>query len=110
MCVLAHPDDESLGMGGTRAHYARQGVETHVVTATRGQRGRFGADGETPGPEVAGRVREQELRAAARELGVHGVSVLDHMDGELDQAEPEVVNRDLPAHDERDRLRGRPWP
>ena len=36
MCVLAHPDDESLGMGGTLAHYARQGVETFLVTATRG--------------------------------------------------------------------------
>ena len=31
MCVLAHPDDESLGIGGTLAKYAMQGVETYLV-------------------------------------------------------------------------------
>ena len=41
MCVLAHPDDESLGTGGTLAKYAAEGVETYVLTATRGERGRF---------------------------------------------------------------------
>ena len=35
MCVLAHPDDESLGFGGALAKYAKDGVETFVVTATR---------------------------------------------------------------------------
>ena len=42
MCVLAHPDDESLGTGGTLAKYAAEGVATYLVTATRGERGRFG--------------------------------------------------------------------
>ena len=42
MCILAHPDDESLGMGGTLAKYAKEGIETYLVTATRGERGRFG--------------------------------------------------------------------
>jgi LmbE family N-acetylglucosaminyl deacetylase len=28
MCILAHPDDESLGVGGTLAKYAAEGVET----------------------------------------------------------------------------------
>jgi len=42
MCVLAHPDDESLGVGGTLAKCAAEGIETYLVTATRGERGRFG--------------------------------------------------------------------
>ena len=33
MCVLAHSDDESLGMGGALAKNAAEGVETYVVTA-----------------------------------------------------------------------------
>ena len=57
MCVLAHPDDESLGTGGTLAQYAADGIETYLVTATRGERGRFGDSRESPGPDVVGRTR-----------------------------------------------------
>jgi LmbE family N-acetylglucosaminyl deacetylase len=49
MCVLAHPDDESLGTGGTLAKYAAEGVATYLLTATRGERGRFGDSNESPG-------------------------------------------------------------
>ncbi len=37
MAVVAHPDDESLGVGGTLAKYANEGVETYLLTATRGE-------------------------------------------------------------------------
>lgn len=93
-CVFAHPDDETLGMGGTLARCAAEGIETYVVTATRGQRGRYGPhrDGpEHPGPEALGRIREGELRSACAVLGVREVTVLDHMDGELDRADPARV-------------------
>jgi LmbE family N-acetylglucosaminyl deacetylase len=86
MAVLAHPDDESLGIGGTLAKYAGEGVETYLVTATRGERGRFGESGEKPPPDVVGRVREAELREAAMILGVREVNFLDYYDGDLDQA------------------------
>jgi LmbE family N-acetylglucosaminyl deacetylase len=97
MCVLAHPDDESLGTGGTLATYAAQGVETYLVTATRGERGRFGR-GERPGPEVVGATREAELRAAARELGVREVSVLGYPDGALDEVSPSAAQAAIAAH------------
>ena len=87
MCVLAHPDDESLGTGGTLARYAAEGVATYLVTATRGERGRFGELKESPGPEVVGRAREAELRAAATELGLREVRFLDYMDGALDKVD-----------------------
>lgn len=86
MCVLAHPDDESLGNGGTLAKYAAEGVETYVLCATRGERGRFGIAAERPSDEVVGKVRESELRDACKELGVREVIVLDYLDKELDQA------------------------
>ena len=35
MCVLAHPDDESLGTGGILARYANEGIDTFVITATQ---------------------------------------------------------------------------
>lgn len=86
MCVLAHPDDESLGMGGTLAKYAAEGVETYLVTATRGERGWFGEEKDYPGPEALGKMREAELLNAAKELGIREVNFLDYMDGDLDQA------------------------
>ena len=49
MCVLAHPDDEALGFGGTLAKYAAEGIETYLVTATRGERGWQGAEHDNPG-------------------------------------------------------------
>ncbi len=94
MAVLAHPDDESLGMGGTLARYAAEGVETYLVTATRGQSGRFrgipAGEGH-PGKEKLAQIREAELRAAAEALGVRELALLDYMDGELDRAEPRGV-------------------
>jgi LmbE family N-acetylglucosaminyl deacetylase len=88
LAILAHPDDESLGVGGTLAYYAARGVETHVLTATRGERGRFFDNRARPADAEVGRVREQELRAAARALAVREVTLLDYHDGALDAADP----------------------
>lgn len=98
MCVLAHPDDESLGTGGVLAKYAGEGVGTYVVTATRGERGRYDETGTSPGPEIVGRAREAELRAAAKELGVREVSFLDYMDGVLDEAPVAEVTEKIAGH------------
>ena len=98
MCVLAHPDDESLGTGGTLAKYAAEGVETYLVTATRGERGRFGDGGERPAPEVVGRMREAELCAAAKELGVRELSVLGYPDGALDTVDPAQAQEAIASH------------
>lgn len=93
-CVLAHPDDETLGMGGTLARAAAHGVATYVLTATRGQAGRYRDNSAHPGPEALGRIREAELRAAAALLGVREVRFLDYQDGALDRADPrEAVGR-----------------
>jgi LmbE family N-acetylglucosaminyl deacetylase len=93
MAVLAHPDDESLGLGGTLARCADEGIETYIVTATRGERGRFGDAKERPEAKVVGEVREGELRAAADILGVNEVTFLDYIDGDLDKADPGEVIR-----------------
>jgi len=98
MCVLAHPDDESLGNGGILARYAAEGIETYLVTATRGERGWFGRPEENPGLEVLGKIREAELLAAARVLGIRSVEFLDYMDGDLDQAEPVEVIAKIVGH------------
>ncbi|HEV7127756.1 MAG TPA: PIG-L family deacetylase [Ktedonobacterales bacterium] len=91
MAIVAHPDDESLGFGGTLAAYAAEGVETYLVTATRGERGWTGDPRECPGLAALGAIREAELRAAATVLGVRSVALLDYVDGDLNQAPPDEV-------------------
>lgn len=103
LAVAAHPDDESLGMGGTIARYSAEGVAVHVLTATPGDAGRHG-EGPHPGKEGLARIRESELRAAAARLGARSVEVLGYPDGRLDEVDPatavarivEVVRRVRP--------------
>jgi LmbE family N-acetylglucosaminyl deacetylase len=98
MCVLAHPDDESLGTGGALAACAAEGVATYLVTATRGERGRFGDGRESPGPDIVGRAREAELLAAASELGIREVKVLGYPDGALDRVDPAEAIDTIAGH------------
>ncbi len=99
MAVLAHPDDESLGMGGTLAKYAREGVDVYLLTATRGDAGRFRGhvpgDPQHPGRSALATIREAELRSAASVLGVREVTLLDYEDGHLDAANPSQPIEDI---------------
>jgi len=94
LAVFPHPDDETMGLGSTLARYSAEGVETYLVCATRGERGWFDSEGPNPGWEGVARIRETELRGAAEHLGLHEVSFLDYMDGDVDQAIPaEIIGK-----------------
>src|SRR5262249_31486815 len=89
MAVLAHPDDESLGLGGLLAAMTAQKVEVAIVTATRGEGGRYlehRSGPEHPGREKLGQIREEELRCASRVLGIEDGTSLGLPDGAVDQA------------------------
>lgn len=94
LAVLAHPDDESFGTGGTLALYARRGVEVHLVCATRGEAGEMSAEFMEGFESVADR-RVSELRCAAGILGLAGVYFLDYRDsgmsGSQDNQHPEAL-------------------
>ena len=72
LVCLAHPDDETFGMGGTLALYTRRGVQVRLI---RGEVGEMTPElmegyswiGERPKPE---------LRCAAGILGLTGVYFL----------------------------------
>lgn len=98
LCVLAHPDDESLATGGILAKYAASGVETYLVMATRGEHGWFGPAAADPGPQLLGRLRESELMAAAQVLGLREVAYLDYIDGDLDRANHTKAIAKIVAH------------
>ncbi|RJQ37863.1 PIG-L family deacetylase [Candidatus Microgenomates bacterium] len=80
--VFAHPDDESFSSGGTIAKLGQKGIEVKLITATKGEKGQLGIPPITT-REKAGEVREQELRKAAKILGISEIFFLGFIDGEL---------------------------
>jgi N-acetyl-1-D-myo-inositol-2-amino-2-deoxy-alpha-D-glucopyranoside deacetylase len=94
LAVLAHPDDESFGMGGTLASYAEKGVDTHLICATRGEVGEI-AQEYMQGFKTIADKREAELRCAAGILGLKGVYFLDYRDsgmpGSADNTHPKAL-------------------
>ena len=86
LSVLAHPDDESFGMGGTLALYAKRGVDVHLVCATRGEVGEVSPE-ILEGFESVSDLRVNELRCAAGILGLKGVHFLDYRDSGMPGSE-----------------------
>ena len=75
--VVAHPDDESFGLGGVLAELADEGSTLHVLCLTQGE-----ASTLADGPRL-GAIRAEELESAAASLGVEAVTLLDMEDGQL---------------------------
>src|SRR3989338_560610 len=97
LAVFAHPDDEAFGPAGALVKYASEGVEIHLLCATRGEAGqwhekkfkvqssKFKVKEEIKIEETVKleHVREKELINSAKVLGVAKVEFLDFIDGTL---------------------------
>lgn len=79
LAVLAHPDDESFGLGGTLALYARRGCDTYYICATRGEAGSVD-EAHLNGFKDTAELRSAELMRAAQHLGLKGVFFLGYRD------------------------------
>ena len=94
LAIMAHPDDESFGPGGSLARYARQGAEVYLLCATGGENG-------TVDPKFLGGfasiadLRASELSCAAQKLGLAGVSMAGYRDsgmaGSPENRHPEAL-------------------
>ncbi len=67
LAVMAHPDDESFGPGGSLAAAVAAGVDVHLVTMTDGA---AGTTDESLTPDALAERRAEELSKAAAVLGV----------------------------------------
>jgi N-acetylglucosamine malate deacetylase 2 len=95
LAVFAHPDDETSTAAGTFTKYAREGVDIHVVTATRGERGALGTGDLKIERCDLPAVREAELRAALTLYGANRPILLDYRDQELITADFETLTQDV---------------
>ncbi len=81
LAVVAHPDDESFGLGAILDAFKQAATRTAVLCLTHGEASKVHGG-------VAGNLaelRRQEFAAAARILGVSDLTLHDHPDGGLDQ-------------------------
>jgi LmbE family N-acetylglucosaminyl deacetylase len=90
--VFAHPDDESMGTGGTIARHVRAGVEVHMVCLTRGA---AGWGGRPPGRrrEELADIRTEELSRAAKVLGLASVELWDYPDGGVPSSNQDEITQ-----------------
>lgn len=79
LAFFAHPDDETVFLGGTLAFLADRGAEIHYLCATRGEGGEMGDPPICARGEL-GKVRENEMRCAIEALGGKSVQFLDYQD------------------------------
>ncbi len=86
LAVLAHPDDESFGLGGTLALYAQKGFDTYLVCATRGEAGTVDEE-HLNGFKDTAELRTAELERAAKILGLKDVFFLGYRDSGMPETE-----------------------
>lgn len=78
LAVVAHPDDESFGLGAVLDAFVTAGAQVAVLCLTHGEASTLhGVDGDLR------RIREAELRAAGSVLGISSIRLESYPDGEL---------------------------
>lgn len=107
MAVHAHPDDETISMGGTLARYAArnaaargESTDVIVVTGTRGELGEIVIpERDTPDEhERLGETRMGEIAAAMHALGVTRWENLGYRDSGMDGSEGNADPRSFHQH------------
>ena len=85
MTVHAHPDDETIGTGGTMAKAVAAGRRVVLVTGTRGEMGEIVVpDMDTPdNHRRLGEIRAGELERAMGHLGVTEWENLGYRDSDM---------------------------
>ncbi|MGH8987187.1 MAG: PIG-L deacetylase family protein [Acidimicrobiales bacterium] len=81
LVVAAHPDDVDFGAAGTVATFTGSGIEVAYCIVTDGEAG--GDDLATTREEM-GKLRREEQRAAAAEVGVRDITFLGYPDGRVE--------------------------
>lgn len=92
-----HPDDETFGCGGTIAKKLSEGYDVLIVVMTDGRYAFLNVLGieSDPTPEQLKEIRKEELKRAARHLGVPETKLifLEFVDGTLADREKEAEEK-----------------
>ncbi|MGA9227618.1 MAG: bacillithiol biosynthesis deacetylase BshB2 [Mesobacillus sp.] len=80
LVVFPHPDDEAFGVSGTIASHVNMGTPVTYACLTLGQMGRNMGNPPFANRETLPIIRKQELKEAARALGISDLRMLGFRD------------------------------
>jgi len=95
LVLFPHPDDETLAVGGAIAYYAHQGTPVTYACFTLGEMGRNMGNPPFANRETLPTIRERELRAACRALGIDDLRLMGYRDKTLEFEDPQRLVREI---------------
>lgn len=101
LAVVAHPDDESFGLGAILDAFTRSGARVELLCLTHGEASTLHG---VPGDLAS--VREDELNGAAAVLGVNRITLHHHPDGALSELSRTMLATEVVAAAESSRADG----
>ena len=90
LAVVAHPDDETFGLGGLLGTYTGAGADVAVLCFTRGEASTRGGSRQDLRQQ-----RSREFHRAARTLGVQRAWLRTHADGHLVDEPPAALAEEV---------------
>lgn len=77
LVICAHPDDESLGLGGTLCSHVKKGDKINLLIFTDGESARGKSKSKI-------KIRQNQAKKAGKELGIKKIKFLNYKDQQLD--------------------------
>ena len=95
LVVFPHPDDEAFGVSGTMAAYIESGTPVTYACLTLGEMGRNLGDPPFATRESLPLIRKEELKNAAKVLGLEDLRMLGYRDKTVEFEDPEKIIADI---------------
>jgi bacillithiol biosynthesis deacetylase BshB2 len=95
LVVFPHPDDEAFGVSGTMAAYTENGTPVTYACLTLGEMGRNLGDPPFATRESLPLIRKEELKNAAKSIGLEDLRMLGYRDKTVEFEDPEKIIADI---------------
>ncbi|MGG3561471.1 bacillithiol biosynthesis deacetylase BshB2 [Neobacillus rhizosphaerae] len=97
LVVFPHPDDEAFGVSGTIATHVQNGTPVTYACLTLGEMGRNMGNPPFTNRENLPKIRKQELKEAARVLGIQDLRMLGFRDKTIEFEDDEKLTNTMSA-------------
>jgi len=92
LVVFPHPDDESFGVSGTLAMYAKKGTPITYACLTLGEMGRNMGKPPFANRETLPLIRKKELEDACKIIGIKDLRLLGFRDKTIEFEDEELLS------------------